>query len=124
QGFDLASPPVEFLGDQQPIRRVVFAEWKVAYPAVRLPFGLTAAKVTFETGGGLIAVLGPLREQLHGDCRDGAGDFIYPFGRAYRLPRKMAVHPFHWVSGIKRQNASKHLVEGDAYGIEIAAGID
>ena len=29
QGLDLARPPVQFLGDQQPVRRVVLAQWEV-----------------------------------------------------------------------------------------------
>src|SRR6266567_4149544 len=45
QGLDLASPPVELLGNQQPVGRVVFAERKVVNPPLHLPFGLTAAKV-------------------------------------------------------------------------------
>src|SRR5215475_4077603 len=81
QGLDLAAASVEFLGDQQPVGRVVFAEWKLVNPVQRLPFGLAAAKVAFEAGGGLIAVFGPLREQLHDDRRDGAWDLLQPFIR-------------------------------------------
>src|SRR5262245_52167866 len=68
QGLDLALPPVESLGDQEPVGRVVFAEWKLVNPALRLPFGLATAKVAFEAGGRLITIFGPLREQLHNDC--------------------------------------------------------
>src|SRR5215510_7024409 len=70
QGLDLASPPVEFLRNQEPVGRVVLAKRKVIDSTLRPPFGLAAAKVAFEAGGGLIAVLGPLREQLHNDRRD------------------------------------------------------
>src|SRR6516165_6276447 len=47
QGLGLALPSVEFLGDQQPVGRVAFAEWKVVNPVQRLPFGLAAAQVAF-----------------------------------------------------------------------------
>src|SRR5215470_7992704 len=56
QGPDLALPPVKFLGDQQPVGRVAFGEWKVVNPALRPPFDLAAAKVAFETSSSLIAV--------------------------------------------------------------------
>src|SRR5262249_666439 len=64
QGLNLAAASVEFLGDQQPVGRVVFAEWKLVNPVQRHPFGLAAAKVAFEAGDGLIPVFRPLREQL------------------------------------------------------------
>src|SRR5262249_5725934 len=35
QGLNLAPPPVESLGDQQPVGRVVFAEWKLVNPVQR-----------------------------------------------------------------------------------------
>jgi hypothetical protein len=67
QGFDLASSPVEFLGNQEPVGRVVFAEWEVINPALRLPFGQAAPKVALEAGCGLITVFSRLGEQLHND---------------------------------------------------------
>ena len=66
-------PPVEFLGNQEPVGRVVFAEREVIDPPLRLPFGQASPKVALEAGCGLIAVLGRLGEQLHDDRRDGAG---------------------------------------------------
>src|SRR5215472_154613 len=47
QGVDLAFPPVEFLWDQQAVGLVLFAEWEVVYPTLRLPFGQASAKVAF-----------------------------------------------------------------------------
>jgi len=41
-----------------------------------------------------------------------------------RPPRNMAVHPLHGIGGRKRQSAGEHLVEGDAKGVEVAAGVD
>ena len=68
QGPNLTLPSVKFLGNQQPLRRVAFAECKIVDPALRrLPFDPAAAKVAFETSGGLIAVFGQFREQLHDD---------------------------------------------------------
>ena len=48
----------------------MLAERKVVDAALRLPFGQAAAQIVLEAGGGLIAVLGGLREQLHDDRRD------------------------------------------------------
>ena len=67
QGRDLARSPVKLLGDQQPVGRVVFAERKVVDAALTLPFGQAAPQVALETGGGLVALLGRLGEQLHDD---------------------------------------------------------
>ena len=36
----------------------------------------------------------------------------------------MAVHPFHGIGRREGQNAREHLVERDAEGVEIAAGVD
>src|SRR5262245_3607811 len=124
QGLDLASAPVEFLRNQQPVGRIVLTKWKVINPAPHPPFTLAAAKVALEPAGGLIAVFGYLREQLHDDCRNDAGNLPQALGRCYRPPGKVAVHPFHGVCSGKRQSAGEHLVEGDAEGVEVTAGID
>ena len=44
--------------------------------------------------------------------------------RRCRLARNVAVDPLQRVGGGKRQRARKHLVQGDAQRVEIAAGID
>src|SRR6516225_5784727 len=124
QGLNLALPPIEFLWDQQAVGLVLFAEWEVVYPTLRLPCGQASAKIAFEACDNLVAVFGPLREQLHDDRRDGAGDFAQPLGRRHRPPGEVAVHPFHGLGGGERQNTSKHLVKRDAEGVEVAAGID
>ena len=36
----------------------------------------------------------------------------------------MAVHPFHRIGRREGQNAREHLVQRDAEGVEIAAGVD
>src|SRR5215471_20388843 len=119
QGVDLAFPPVEFLWDQQAVGLVLFAEWEVVYPTLRLPCGQASAKVAFKASDNLVAVFGPLREQLHDDRRDGAGDFAQPLGRRHRPPGEVAVHPFHGLGSAERQNTSKHLVERDAQRVEV-----
>ena len=90
----------------------------------RLPFRLAAAKVVFEAGGGLVAVLGALGEELHHDRRDRAGDAAEPFGGCLRPPGEVAVHPFHRVGRDERQGTDEHPVEGDPEGVEVAAGVD
>ena len=57
-----------------------------------------------------------MRRQRLGDC--GA------IARRCRLARNVAVDPLQGVGGGKRQRARKHLVQGDAQRVEIAAGID
>ena len=68
--------PVQFLGDQQPVRRVVLAEREVVDAAVRFPFGQTASKIALDAAGGLVTLLGSLGEQLHDDRRDGRWDTL------------------------------------------------
>src|SRR5262245_51641677 len=124
QGVDLALPPIKLLRDQEPAGRIVFAEWKIINPALRVPFGLAVAKVGFETSGGLIAIFGSLREQFHDDRRNCTRNFLQPLGRRHRPPGEMAVHPFHRVRGGEGQSTREHPVEGDAERVEVAPGID
>ena len=55
------------------------------------------------------------------DSGSGTADAIT---RRCRLARNVAVDPLQGVGGGKRQRTSKHLVQGDAQRVEIAAGID
>ena len=52
----------------------------------------------------------------------GSGTSRRSAGR-YRLTCDVAVDPFQRVGGSKREHARKHLVQGDAQRVEIAAGI-
>src|SRR5262249_60906028 len=56
QHFDVASPPVELLGNQEPVGRVAFADREVVDPAVRFPFSQAAAEVALAAAPGLIPV--------------------------------------------------------------------
>ena len=58
QGLDLARPPVQFLGDQQPVGRVVLAEREVVDAAAGFPFGQAAPQIALDAGRGLVALLG------------------------------------------------------------------
>ena len=64
QALDLTSPTVKFLGNQEPVGRVVFAEREVVNPAPRLPSGQAAPKIILETSCCLVALLSGLGEQL------------------------------------------------------------
>ena len=77
-----------------------------------------------ETGGGLVAVLGILGEELHHDRRERRRDARDPLVGRRRLPGDVAMHPFHRIGGGEGQFAGQHLVEGDAQGVEVAAEID
>ena len=91
---------------------------------LRLPFRQAAPKIALDAGGGLVALLGGLGEQLHDDRRDAARNASDPLAGRHRLPRDVAVHPLHRIGGRERQRPGEHLVERDAERVEIAAGID
>ena len=62
QGLDLALSSVQFLRNQQPVRRVVFAEREVVDAPLSLPCRKTPPEVALQAGRGLVAVLGRLGE--------------------------------------------------------------
>src|SRR5215475_11942650 len=76
QGPDLALSPVEFLGNQESVWRILLAEREVVDAALGLPLSQAAAKIVLDAGRGLIAFLGGLSEQLHDYCRDRARNLL------------------------------------------------
>ena len=96
-------------------------EWIDA--TMRLPFRQAPPKIGFQAGGGLVALLGVLGEELHDDGRQRPGD-CGAITRRCRLARNVAVDPLQGVGGGKRQRARKHLVQGDAHRVKIAASIN
>src|SRR5713101_5837958 len=90
---------------------------------MRLPFRQAPSKISFQPGSGLVALLGVFGEELHGDSRQRLGD-CDAINRWYRLACNLAVDPLQGVGGRERQPARKHLVQGDAQRVEIAAGIN
>jgi len=48
----------------------VFGERELTDPALHLPLGEAAPKITLDTGRGLVTILGRLGEQFHDDGRD------------------------------------------------------
>ena len=123
QRLDLALPAVELLRDQQPVRHIVSAERERVDAAMRLPFRQAAPQIGRDAGGGLVALLGGLGEELHDDSRERRRDVRDPLARRRRLPGDMAVHPLHRIGSREGQRSRQHLVEGDAQRIEIAAGV-
>ena len=124
QRVDLALPAVQLLRDQQPVRCVVRAQRERLDAAVRLPFRQAAAKISLDARGGLVAILGGLGEQLQDDGRERGGDSFTrsPGGTGCRAM-------WQWTHSIgsaadEGQRSREHFVEGDAAGIEVAAGID
>src|ERR1700722_10454327 len=77
QGVDFGFSPVQFLRNQQPIWRVVFAKRKFVDATMRFPFSETAPKITLDTGRCLVAFLRRLGEQLHDDCRNRARNTVH-----------------------------------------------
>jgi hypothetical protein len=95
QYLDLALPAVELLRDEQPVRYIVSTELERVDAAVRIPFPLAAPQIAGNAGGGLIPLLGGLRQQLHHDRRERRGDFLRILVGRGRLPGDVAVHPLH-----------------------------
>src|SRR5882672_9412470 len=77
QGVDFGFPPVQFLRNQQPIRRVMFAKEEFVDALPRFTFSKAAPQVTLKSGRCLVAFLGRLGEQLHDDCRNRARNTVH-----------------------------------------------
>src|SRR5258708_2325593 len=113
QVLDFGFSPVQFLRNQQPIRRVVFAQREFVDAMMRFPFSKTAPKVTLEASRCLIALLSRLGEQLHDDCRNSGRDTLQPLAGWCRLPCDMAVNQLHWIGGREWKSTGEHFVERD-----------
>src|SRR5258705_13129675 len=120
QSVDFGFSPVQFLWNQQPIRRVMFAKREFVAALLRFPFSKTAPKITLEASRCLIALLRRLGEQLHDDCRNRGRDTLQPLAGWCRLPCDMAVEQLHWIGGREWKSTGEHFVECDAQSIQIA----
>src|SRR6185295_7921167 len=89
-----------------------------------VPLGEAVPKIAFQGGGGLVAILGGLREQLHDDRRDRSRDVCYPFARRNRLSRDVTVHPLNRFGGGEWQHPRQHLVERHPERVEVTAAVD
>ena len=85
---------------------------------------MALAEVGFDAGGGLIAFLGRLGEQLHNDRGNRRWNVSQPLAWRHRLSGDMAVNPLHGIGSRKRKGACQHLVERDPQRVEITTGID
>src|SRR5258708_2528532 len=95
QGLDFGFSPVQFLWNQQPIWRVMFAKREFVDALPRFPFSETAPQVTLEASRCLIALLRRLGEQLHDDCRNRARNTVHLLAGWCRLSCDMTVHQLH-----------------------------
>src|SRR5882724_2543537 len=77
QRAELRFSAVQFLWNEQPIRRVMFAKREFVDALLRFPFSKTAPQVTFEASRCLIALLRRLGEQLHDDRRNRARNTVH-----------------------------------------------
>src|SRR6266481_2057321 len=124
QGVDFGFPPVQFLWNQQPVWRVMFAQREFVDAMLHFPFSKTAPKITLEASRCLIAFLSRLGEQLHDDCRNRARNTVHLLAWRCRQSCDMTVHQLHWICHGKWQSPGKHFVERDAQTVQIAARID
>src|ERR1700693_2846372 len=108
QGVDFGFSPVQFLWNQQPVRRVMFAKREFVDATLRFPFSETALKVTLDASRCLIALLRRLGEQLHDDCRNRARNTVHLLAWWCRLSCDMTVHQLHWICHGKWQSPGKH----------------
>jgi hypothetical protein len=79
QRVDLALAPVQPLRDDQTVRRVLGAQREWLDAAGRVPGQTAPPQIDRETGGGLVAILGGLGEELHhdrGEARDAGNPLI------------------------------------------------
>jgi len=100
QGVDLALPPVTASQGSAtgPTRRARRAGTDRCDQ--RLPFRQAPSQIGYQTGGGLVALLGVFGEELQGDRRQRLGDRGALAGRR-RLTRDVAVDPLQGIGGRK-----------------------
>src|SRR5262245_42102283 len=120
-GVGLAS--VELFRDHELFRCILSTEWERGDAAGRLPLCKAAAKIGFNAGCGLIALLGGLGEQLHHNRRQLSRDLRCPFNGWHRLARDVTVDPLNWICRREWQCPGEQLVECYTESVEIAARI-
>src|SRR6266403_3386468 len=113
QGGDLALASVELLRDHQPLRRVLQTGRERLDPADRFPGGEALAEIRLDSRGGLVALLGGLREKLHDDYREWSRHRACKLARRDGLSRDVTVDQLDRVSGGEGQRAGQQLVKGD-----------
>ena len=72
--LNLAFPSVELFWYQQAVRQVVRAQQEGIDVTSQMPIGEAPSEISLETGGGLVAFLSVLREELHDDRSQRLGD--------------------------------------------------
>src|SRR3984957_17334239 len=91
QGGDFALASVELLRDHQPLRRVLQTRRERVDAADRLPGSEALAEVRLDSRGGLIALLGSLREKLHDDHREWSRHRVCKLAQRNWLSRDVTV---------------------------------
>src|SRR5215831_7373183 len=124
QGIDFRFSSVQFLGNQQSVWRVLFAQWEFVDAMMRFPFSKAAPKIARSTGRCLVSLLSSLGKQLHDDCRNRARNTLQPLAWRHRLSRDMTVHPFHRIGRREWKNPGHQLVKRHAESIQVASRID
>ena len=124
QGGDLALASVELLRDHQPLRRVLQTKRERLDPADRLPGGEALAEIRLDSRGGLVALLGGLREKLHDDHRKGSRHRPCKLDQRDGLSRDVTVDQLDRVNCGERQHAGQQFVKGDPQRVQVASGVD
>ena len=73
------------------------ASGKSSMRPLHLPFGAAPSKIVLDAGGGLVALLGGLGEQLHDKLGNRRRDGLQPLTRRHRRSGDVAMDPFHGV---------------------------
>ena len=124
QSVDLALAPIQLLGNAQAVGEIQRGERERRDTAARLPLRQAAPQVGGQAGGGLVALLGGLGEQLHHHGRERSRHAGRALGGRRRRSGDVAVHPLHRLARAERQAAGEHAVERHPHRIEVAARID
>ena len=109
---------------QQLPRHVGGAEHEVVQPTLALPVRQAAPQVEFQPGGGLVAVLGGLGQQLHDEARQRVRQARHAQVGRHRQLREMGVHQRGRVGDLEGRDAGQHLVERGAQRVQVAARVD
>ena len=82
------------------------------------------AQIRLDSRGGLVALFGCFRQQLHHDCRERRGNIGAPQMRGHGRACDVTVDPLHGLDGGEWQCPHQHLVKNDSKRIQIATRVD
>ena len=117
-------PPIERLGDLQLIAVVARCERKRPDgPGGGVPLE-APLEVQPQPARALVAIFGQLGQQLAHQVGQRSRHRTQDLAGRDRAPGDVTMHPLHRIARVEGQSAGEQLVEDDAQGVKIAAGVD